>query len=238
MANYVEYIKVGSGESWPVRDADAHAQLGTVTTKLDTVDQSLTDLSESVTEMSSTMDSTVLKTTGGTMTGDIAMSGMKVTGLGAPTEDTDATTKAYVDSKFAAATPTSSKGVIVSVTAYTPIEFSLENGEAVQFTYCTSHTSSNENVTMIVNDTDPHGAGYTFAQQGNFVSGYLTYTGSAYFADFSGIARLCNGRLHVTGIGLRGNGTGAGYAALVWTDIDYVESIAFSHSGTLSYTKL
>jgi len=27
MANYVEYIKVGSGESWPVRDADAQSRL-------------------------------------------------------------------------------------------------------------------------------------------------------------------------------------------------------------------
>jgi hypothetical protein len=44
-------------------------------------------------------DATKLPLAGGTMTGAIAMSNNKVTGLGTPTSDGDATTKAYVDLK-------------------------------------------------------------------------------------------------------------------------------------------
>lgn len=237
MANYVEYIKAGTGESWPVRDAEAHEELSKTDSRLNTMDQSLSNMSSTVTAAATILDNDVLKYTGGTMTGDIAMSGMKVTGLGTPTDDADAATKKYVDDKLVT-TGSTSKSVTISVAANTAASFSLADGEAVQFTYCTSYTKGNENVTMKFNNTDPHGAGYTFAQQANFVSGYLTYTGANYFADFSGIARLCNGRLHVTGIGLRGNGTGAGYAALVWTNITEVTSVTFSHGGTLSYTKL
>ena len=45
-------------------------------------------------------DKRYLKTTGGTMSGDIAMGGKKVTGLGTPTADGDAVNKKYVDSKL------------------------------------------------------------------------------------------------------------------------------------------
>ena len=44
-----------------------------------------------------------LPKSGGTMSGDIAMGGSKVTGLGAPAADSDAATKKYVDDNFLAA---------------------------------------------------------------------------------------------------------------------------------------
>lgn len=50
---------------------------------------------------------------GGAMTGVISMGGYKITGLGAPTADTDASTKEYVDDRTLVATDPNNDGNIV-----------------------------------------------------------------------------------------------------------------------------
>ena len=61
-----------------------------------------------------------LSTAGGKMTGNISMSGNKVTDLGAPVEDEDATNKGYVDSKR------------FSVTVTLPVSGWVENLQSVE----------------------------------------------------------------------------------------------------------
>jgi hypothetical protein len=63
MANYVEYIKVGSGESVPVRDADAQA-------KLTTLEENVTQLQEQVAGVG---DGDFLPLSGGTLTGMLCL---------------------------------------------------------------------------------------------------------------------------------------------------------------------
>ena len=59
-----------------------------------------------------------LSKSGDTMTGDLAMAGNKVTGLGAPTEDQDAVNKGYVDTKSVSATLSASGWVADDAAGY------------------------------------------------------------------------------------------------------------------------
>lgn len=57
-------------------------------------------------------DTSKLSLSGGTMSGNIAMGGNKITGLGTPTADTDAVTKSYTDSLLAGADAMVFKGTL------------------------------------------------------------------------------------------------------------------------------
>lgn len=76
MANYVENIRIGSGESWPVRDAEAQqsieALLGTIkelTTQLTTATEELETLKTTV----PTHEHAYLPLAGGTLTGPLTL---------------------------------------------------------------------------------------------------------------------------------------------------------------------
>lgn len=49
MANYVEYIKVGSNESWPIRDKDADGRITVLESTAETLSQNVSDMEGKVT---------------------------------------------------------------------------------------------------------------------------------------------------------------------------------------------
>lgn len=73
-----------------------------------------------------------LPSTGGTMTGPIAMGWNKVTGLAAPTANTDAATKAYVDAiKAVPASTTADNGKFLRVVGGVAAWQKVQNAEEV-----------------------------------------------------------------------------------------------------------
>jgi len=56
-----------------------------------------------------------LPAAGGTVTGNLAMSGNKVTGLGTPTDSSDAATKSYVDSSAAVAAGATTASLVTAM---------------------------------------------------------------------------------------------------------------------------
>lgn len=79
-------------------------------------------------------DTKKLDKSGGTMTGDLAMSNHKITGLGAPTDNTDAATKKYVDDGLGekAASDHNHDNTYLKLSGGTmtgPIVFSADQGE-------------------------------------------------------------------------------------------------------------
>lgn len=88
----------------------------------------------------------VLATSGGTMTGNIAMSGNKITGLGTPTSSDDAATKSYADSsssnKLPLAGGTMSGAIAMGSNKITGLATPTDSADAVTKSYADSASSN------------------------------------------------------------------------------------------------
>lgn len=129
-----------------------------------------------------------------------------------------------------------------SFNAGTNVDISISEGDMMAFTYVTNELSAGD-IFLKANGASPHAAYYTFNESSSkFTGGIITYGGSIFYASFNGFAQLLDGRLHVWGMGLRGNGTGFGWAHLTWTETELgsadVSSFAFTKAGTLIIRKL
>jgi Chaperone of endosialidase len=117
-------------------------------------------------------DNSKLPLVGGTMVGNIAMSGYKVSGLGTPTATDDAATKSYVDSAAAAASPwTVASGDIYRATGRVGIgtttpSYQLQNATA-------SGTAKDLFLSGVTGLTNGFGIQYDGTTTGNYMKYYF-----------------------------------------------------------------
>ena len=103
MPNYVDSIKVGSGDVWSIRDAGAlQREGGTMTGPVNMNDNPLINIPYPTKDGDAIPygydDPRYLHVSGGNeMMGDLPMNGYHITGLPYPESDDDAATKEYVD---------------------------------------------------------------------------------------------------------------------------------------------
>lgn len=170
--------------------------------------------------------------------------GHRVTGIPTPVEESDAASKAYVDSQRVQVAPplsyvdgvltlTQSGGLAVfGVEADTPVPLSVADGEQLSLCYVTDYRT-NGDIFLKVNGAAPTAASYGYtASNTAYSGGIVAFSGANHNATFSATACLLGGRFHVFGMGLRGNGSGVGTAYAVW-EVDGVESLTFTRAGTL-----
>ena len=110
-------------------------------------------------------DTSKLSVSGGTMTGALAMDTNKITGLGTPTANTDAATKAYVDTAVAAGGGGSSTPVDTAISA---LDVNWSSGDtfykliSTSSTFTFSNTINGKTVSVILKNTSSSSITVTF----------------------------------------------------------------------------
>ncbi len=150
--------------------------------------------------------------------GAVALNNCRIAGLADPQEGTDGVNLRYL------------RGQTLQVEAGVPV--ALPQGGALRLCYLTSHTGNNS-VTVLLNGQKPTCGSYQYGAE-QWSNGIITQAGADCPGDFAGTLELVAGRALLHGSGLRGNGSGLGHAALQWQDVQQLENITFSHSGTLT----
>ena len=133
--------------------------------------------------------------------------------------------------------PASNGFLILQVSAATPVSVEMGEGEVYAVSYVTSYTGTGD-IFLKVNEAAPKVASYTFSGgAGNYTGGIITFSGGTSSATFFGFVQVINGRVNVWGNGIRGNGTGHGWATAYWVAAS-VNSLTFTRAGTLTIQKL
>lgn len=126
---------------------------------------------------------------------------------------------------------------ILQVEAATPVSVDMTDGEIYAISYVTSYTGTGD-IFLKVNEAAPKVASYTFSGgAGNYTGGIITFSGGTSSASFFGFVQVINGRVNAWGNGIRGNGTGHGWATAYWVAAS-VTSLTFTRAGTLTIQKL
>lgn len=156
---------------------------GTLLVQTDTHDVFLDDTTTSRIQLG---DSTKLPLTGGTLTGDLNLSGHRLTNIATPSDSTDAATKGFVDTAF----QTIESELATSLSGYLPLKGGTLTGQI--------NMNGNKliGITNPVADTDAANKYYVDSRFNNLSSSYLPLTGGT-----------LTGQLHMSGTRITNVGT-------------------------------
>jgi hypothetical protein len=128
-AEVTQSALAGSGLTWNAGTEQFDVNTATIQARVADVSDTEIGYLNGVTSAIQTQVDAKLALAGGTMTGAIAMGTSKITGLGSPTADADAATKAYVDAATAGLNVHAS--VQAATTANITLATAVENGDTL-----------------------------------------------------------------------------------------------------------